>query len=181
MTIGATSEVQYDPYDAELNADPYPMYRRLREEAPLYYNPQHDFYALSRFADVNKGLVDHETFSSARSDILELVKSNYDIPPGIFIFEDPPIHDIHRNLLVRMFTPRKISELEPRIREFCARSLDPLVGTGRFDFVRDLGAQMPMRVIGMLLGIPEDDQEEVRDHSNENMRTETGKPMTITS
>jgi cytochrome P450 len=181
MTVGATSEVQYDPYNVELNADPYPMYRRLREEAPLYYNPQHDFYALSRFADVNKGLVDHATFSSARGNILELVKSNFDIPPGLLIFEDPPIHDIHRNLLARMFTPRKMSELEPKIREFCARSLDPLMGTGQFDFVGDLGAQMPMRVIGMLLGIPEDDQEAVRDRSNANMRTETGKPMTITT
>jgi cytochrome P450 len=181
MTVGATSEVHYDPYDVELNADPYPMYRRLREEAPLYYNPQHDFYALSRFADVNKGLVDHETFSSARGNILEMVKSNFVLPPGMVIFEDPPIHDIHRNLLARMFTPRKISQLEPKIREFCTCSLDPLVGTGRFDFVRDLGAEMPMRVISMLLGIPEDDQEFIRDRSNANMRTEAGKPMRITS
>lgn len=78
MTVGATSEVHYDPYNVELNADPYPMYRRLGEDAPLYYNPQHDFYALSRFTDVNKGLVDHETFSSARGNILELIKTNLD-------------------------------------------------------------------------------------------------------
>ncbi len=75
-----------------------------------------------------------------------------EIPPGTLIFEDPPIHDTHRNLLARMFTPRKINALEPKIREYCARSLDPIVGTGNFDFVRDFGAQMPMRV---LLGIPE--------------------------
>ena len=119
---------------------PYPTFRRLREEAPLYYNEQHDFYALSRFADVNKALVDHETFSSARGAIVELIKANIEIPPGTVIFEDPPIHDIHRKLLARMFTPRKINALEPKIREYCAQSLDPLVGTGRFDFVTDLGA-----------------------------------------
>ena len=110
--------------------------------------------------------MDHETFSSARGAILEIIKANMEIPSGTLIFEDPPIHDIHRKLLARMFTPRKINALEPKIREYCARCLDPLVGTGRFDFVNDLGAQMPMRVIGMLLGIPEDDQETIRDHVN---------------
>jgi cytochrome P450 len=103
-----------------------------------------------------------------------------EIPPGTLIFEDPPIHDIHRKLLARMFTPRKLNALEPKIREYCARSLDPIVGTGRFDFVKDFGAQMPMRVIGMLLGIPEEDQEAIRDRSNETMRTEAGQPMKIT-
>ena len=76
-----------------------------------------------------------------------------------------------------MFTPRKINELEPKIREFCARSLDPLIGGGGFDFVADLGAQMPMRVIGMLLGVPEEDQEAARDFANAQLRTEAGKPM----
>ena len=80
-----------------------------------------------------------------------------------------------------MFTPRKIGELEPKIREYCCRSLDPLVGATHFDFVGDLGAQMPMRVIGMLLGIPDDDHEAVRDRSNANMRTQAGKPMKITA
>ena len=129
MTVSAASDVYFDPYDVELNADPYPMFRRLREEAPLYYNEQHDFYALSRFADVDDAIVDYQTFSSARGAILELIKANIEIPSGVLIFEDPPIHDIHRKLLSRMFTPRKINELEPKIREFCARSLDPLVGT----------------------------------------------------
>jgi cytochrome P450 len=177
MTVSATSEVHFDPYDVELNADPYPMFRRLREEGPLYYNDQHDFYALSRFEDVCKALVDHDTFSSARGAILELIKANIDIPKGVVIFEDPPIHDIHRKLLSRMFTPRKINALESKIREFCAQSLDPLIGSGRFDFVADLGAQMPMKVISMLLGIPEDDQEAVRDRANDQLRTEAGKPM----
>jgi cytochrome P450 len=93
------------------------------------------------------------------------------------IFEDPPMHSAHRGLLSRVFTPKKMNALEPRVREFCARSLDPLVGSGHFDFVRDLGAQMPMRVIGMLLGIPESDLEAVRDRVDADLRTEPGKPM----
>ena len=181
MTISAEKPsleaVYFDPYDVEINANPYPAFARLREEAPLYYNEQHDFYALSRFADVNKALVDHETFSSARGAIVELIKANIDIPPGTVIFEDPPVHDIHRKLLSRMFTPRKINALEPKIREYCARALDRLVGTGRFDFVADLGAIMPMQVISALLGIPEDDQVMVREHTNATMRTEAGQPM----
>lgn len=177
VTSGTANDVRYDPYDVELNADPYPMFRKIREEAPLYYNADHDFYALSRHADVNAALIDHQTFSSARGAILELIKADIDIPPGVLIFEDPPIHDIHRKLLARMFTPRKVFDLEPQIRQFCADSLDPLVGTGRIDFVKDLGAQMPMKVIGMLLGIPDEDQAAIRDFANDQMRTEEGKPM----
>ncbi|KHO19451.1 cytochrome P450 [Mycolicibacterium setense] len=177
MSVSTTSDVYFDPYDVEINANPYPTFARLREESPLYYNEQHDFYALSRFADVNKGLVDHETFSSARGAIIELIKANIDIPSGALIFEDPPIHTMHRKLLARMFTPRKINALEPKIREFCAQSLDPLVGVGKIDFIKDFGAIMPMRVISALLGIPEDDQEMIRDHGNDQLRTEAGKPM----
>jgi cytochrome P450 len=176
----AVEAVHFDPYDVELNNDPYPMFRRLREERPLYYNEQHDFYAISRFADVDNAIVDNKTFISGKGAILEIIKADMEIPPGTLIFEDPPIHDIHRKLLARMFTPRKINALEPKIREYCARSLDPIVGTGGFDFVKDFGAQMPMRVIGMLLGIPEEDQEAIRDRSNETMRTEAGEPMKIT-
>ena len=83
---------------------------------------------------------------------------------------------MHRGVLSRVFTPKKMNALEPQIRQFCADALDPLVGNDRIDFVRDLGAQMPMRVISMLLGIPEADQEAVRDRADENIRTEPGKP-----
>jgi cytochrome P450 len=178
VTVSAANDVYFDPYDVEINANPYPAFARLREESPLYYNEQYDFYALSRFADVNKALVDHEIFSSARGAIVELIKANIEIPSGALIFEDPPIHDIHRKLLARMFTPRKINALEPKIRQYCAEALDPLVGTGRFDFVTDLGAIMPIEVISALLGIPEGDQEKIRDHANAQMRTEAGQPMT---
>jgi cytochrome P450 len=162
--------VYYDPYDFEIDSDPYPVWKRLRDDAPLYYNERYDFYALSRFDDVERASVDWKTYSSAKGTILELIKSNLEMPPGSIIFEDPPTHDLHRALLARVFTPRKVSALEPKIREFCARSLDPLVGTGGFDFIGDLGAQMPMRTIGMLLGIPEQDQEAIRDHIDEGLR-----------
>ncbi|CAM3260314.1 cytochrome P450 [Mycobacterium frederiksbergense] len=177
MTVDASKDVYFDPYNVEINADPYPAFARLREEAPLYYNEEFDFYALSRFADVNKALIDHETFSSARGAIIELIKANIEIPSGALIFEDPPIHTTHRKLLARMFTPRKIAALEPKIRGYCAAALDPLVGTGSLDFITDFGAIMPMQVISTLLGIPEDDQEMIRDHGNDQMRTEAGKPM----
>ena len=177
MTTSTDSDVHFDPYDVELIADPYPMFARLRDQAPLYYNAEYDFFALSRFADVNKAVIDHVTYSSARGVILELIKANLEIPSGMLIFEDPPIHDVHRKLLSRMFTPRKIGALEPMIRDFCAQLLDPLVGSGRFDFVKDLGAIMPMKVISMLLGIPENDQEYIRDRANAQLRTEAGKPM----
>jgi cytochrome P450 len=171
------SQVHYDPYDPVIHSDPYPVFRRLRAEAPLYRNEDLDFYALSRFADVEKGLVDHATFSSAKGDILELIKANIEIPSGVFIFEDPPLHSAHRSLLARVFTPRKMNALEPKIREFCAHVLDPLVGGERFDFVRDFGAVMPMRVIGMLLGIPEQDQQAVRQRGDSKLRHQPGMPQ----
>jgi cytochrome P450 len=177
MTTTTGSDVYYDPYDVGIHADPYPVFRRLREEAPLYRNDAHDFYALSRFEDVERGLVDRETYISGRGAILELIKADMEIPPGVIVFEDPPIHTMHRGLLSRVFTPKKMNALEPKIREFCARSLEPLVGAGGFDFIHDLGAQMPMRVIGMLLGIPEQDQEAIRDRADAELRTKPGKPM----
>lgn len=171
------SDLSYDPYDVAINADPYPVYRRLREEAPLYYNERYDFYAVSRYDDVERGLVDRETFISGRGGILELIKANIEIPPGTVLFEDPPTHAMHRALLSRMFTPKKVAALEPVIRRYCAEALDPLVGSAGFDLIGDFAAQMPMRVIGMLLGIPEEDQESIRDHTDANLRTEAGKPM----
>jgi len=177
MTVTSGNDVYYDPYDVDIDADPYPVFRRLREEAPLYRNETHDFYALSRYADVEAGLKDRETYISGRGAILELIKSDIEMPSGVIIFEDPPVHTVHRGLMSRVFTPRRMNALEPQVRELCARSLDPLVGAGGFDFVRDLGAEMPMRVIGMLMGIPEEDQVALRERSDADLRTEPGKPM----
>jgi cytochrome P450 len=177
MTIAGNQAVYYDPFDVAINADPYPTYKRLRDEAPIYYNERYDLWALSRHSDVEKGLVDWDTLSSAHSDILEVVQSGIDVPPGVILWEDPPLHTLHRGLLSRVFTPRRMAALEPQIREYCAGCLDPLVERGRFDFVEDLGREMPMRVIGMLLGIPESDQAVIRDSADADLRTEPGKPM----
>lgn len=177
MAVINASDVYYDPYNINMNADPYLAYRRLREQAPLYYNQQHDFYALSRFNDVDRVLSDPKTYISGRGGILEMIKANIEFPPGVLIFEDPPVHTTHRRLLSGVFTPRKVATLEPKVREFCARCLDPLVGSGRFDFVADIGALVPMWTIGMLFGIPEADQEFIRDRGNEQLHTEAGKPM----
>jgi cytochrome P450 len=181
MTTTSHTDIYYDPYDFEIDADPYPVWKRMRDGAPLYYNEKYDFYALSRFDDVEKGLVDWETYRSGRGSILELIRADVEVPPGMILFEDPPVHDVHRGLMSRVFTPKKMNAIEPQVREFCARSLDPLVGAGGFDFVRDLGAQMPMRVIGMLLGIPEQDQEAIRDRLDEGLRLEEAKEAAFTA
>ncbi|MCY3618275.1 MAG: cytochrome P450 [Acidimicrobiaceae bacterium] len=171
---GVDSGPYYDPFDFEIDADPYPTWRRLREEAPLYRNERYDFYALSRFDDVAAAFKDWRTYSSARGTVLEIIKSGMDVPPGFMIFEDPPVHDYHRGLVSRVFTPKKMNALESKLREFCARSLDPLVGTGGFDFIADLGAQVPMRAIGMLLGIPEQDQTTLRDLVDDSLKLDDG-------
>jgi cytochrome P450 len=173
-----SSDVHFDPYDHELVADPYPLYRRMRDEAPLYYNDQLDFFAVTRFEDVSRVLQDFETFSSAKGDILEIIRADMQMPSGVLIFEDPPAHPIHRKMLSRLFTPKRIAALEPKIRDFCVRALDPLVGRDEFDFIADLGTQIPMRAIGMLLGIPESQQEAVRDAVDDALRTEAGVAMT---
>jgi cytochrome P450 len=174
MTVTSESEVYYDPYDFDIDADPYPVWKRLRDEAPLYWNEKYEFFALSRWDDVDAAMLDWKTYISGRGSVLELIKANIEIPPGSILFEDPPTHDLHRGLLSRVFTPKKMQALEPQVRAFCAQVLDPLVGTGGFDFIADLGKFMPMRVIGMLLGIPEADQVAIRDHLDDSLRLEAG-------
>jgi cytochrome P450 len=175
--VAGKDAVYYDPYKVEIVKNPYPVYRRLREESPLYYNKEYDFYAVSRYDDVKQGLSNHQTFSSARGGILELIKANVEMPPGTFIFEDPPLHTVHRGVVARIFTPRRMNGLDVMVREFTARTLDALVGRDSFDVVADIGAQIPMRVIGMLLGIPEQDLQGVRERADARLHTESGAPM----
>lgn len=170
----------WDPYQPDIYYNPYPAYRRLREEAPLYYNEEYDFYAVSRFADVERGLSDREVFSSARSDVLEFLKSDeLEVPTSMFIWQDPPNHTAYRSVVSRVFTPKRMNELEGQIRDYCARCLDPLVGAERIDFIADLGAPLPGGVIGMLLGIPDEDRDIVRERVDAALRTEAGKPMEV--
>jgi cytochrome P450 len=179
MAVVNDTGVYYDPYDVGINADPYPTYERLREDAPVYRNDRYDFWALSRHEDVQKALTNWQTFSNTRSDILDIIKAGVELPPGVILFEDPPIHSMHRGLMSRVFTPRRMAALEDQVRRFCVRCLDPLVGSGGFDIIAELASVMPMRVIGMLLGIPEDDQIAVRDKTDATLRTQPGKPMNV--
>jgi cytochrome P450 len=183
MSIGiSSSEAYYDPYDFDIDCDPYPTFRRLRDEQPLYYNERYDFYALSRFEDVERCSADWKTYISGRGTVLEMIRSGMEMPPGNILFEDPPSHDLHRGVLSRVFTPKRMLAIEPQVRAFCARTLDPLVGASGFDFIRDLGAQMPMRTIGMLLGIPDADQEALRERIDAGMRLDADDaPPTNTS
>jgi len=178
VQVSAT-DLYYDPYDVAIDADPYPTYARLRDEAPLYYNERRDFWGLSRFADVEHALKDTKRLSSAKGDILEVVKADPVMPPGVFINEDPPFHTVHRGLVSRVFTPKKMNALEAKVRAFCAACLDPLIGEDRFDFVVDLGAEMPMRTICMLVGIPDADQPTVRAQAQRNLRNKPGEPLPV--
>src|SRR5438105_2238943 len=135
LTLATDSSLYYDPYDVDINANPYPTYARLREEAPLYYNERYGFWALSRHGDVEKALINPTALSNRYGPILEMIKSELISPSGNILSEAPPIHSTHRGLLSRVFTPRKMNALEDQARAYCASCLDPLVGTDRFDFV----------------------------------------------
>jgi cytochrome P450 len=163
MTDTDTAGVYYDPFDFDIDNDPHPIWKRMRDEAPLYYNEKFNFYALSRYEDVARELPNFHTYRSGRGTTIDIIMSGIDMPPGVILFEDPPLHDLHRRLLSRVFTPRRMEAIEPLVRQYCVRALDPLIGANRFDFISDLGAQIPMRTIGYLLGIPEGDQEKIRD------------------
>jgi cytochrome P450 len=169
MSTTDTADLNYDPYDRVIDADPHPVWRRLRDEAPLYYNAAYDFYALSRFDDVLAASTDWRTYSSARGTVLEMIDTSPEGANmfggdggGMMIFMDPPRHDDLRRLVSRAFTPRRVAALDARIRELCADFLDPQIGAGGFDFVEDFGAKIPAMVIGALLGVPKEDQDQLR-------------------
>ena len=120
-----------------------------------------------------------QVFSNTRSDILDIIKAGVELPPGVLLFEDPPLHTMHRGLMSRVFTPRRMAALEDQVRQFCIGCLDPLVGSDGFDIITELASMLPMRVIGMLLGIPEADQVAVRNKTDANLRTVPGMPMAV--
>jgi cytochrome P450 len=145
----------------ELDNNPHPVWRRLRDESPVYRNVELDFWALSRFADVNAATRDTQTFSSAHGTVLESM-SDERVGGGMMIFLDPPEHTSLRRLVSRAFTPRRVKALEDRVRDICTELLSPRVGSDGFDFVVDFAAQVPSRVISSLVGVPPEDQEEQR-------------------
>src|SRR6516162_685551 len=120
MTGASTAEVYYDPFDFAIDDVPYPIWKRLRDEAPLYYNDKYNFYALSRYADVARELHNWETYRSGKGTVLDILLSGVEVPPGVILFEDPPLHDLHRRVLSRVFTPRRMEAIEPLARQFCS-------------------------------------------------------------
>jgi cytochrome P450 len=153
--------VYWDPFDPALRDDPYTLWKRLRDEAPAYHNDQYGFYVYSRFADVEAAHRDAKTYSSAHGTTLEMM-SPEPYPPGMIIFMDPPDHTRLRALVSRAFSPRRMAELDGRVRAICCDLLDAQAGNEAFDYVRDFGAILPPTVISSMLGVPESDQEEMR-------------------
>jgi cytochrome P450 len=155
-------ELYYDPYDYGIDADPHPIWKRMRDESPVYRNDAFDFYALSRFEDVMSASLDAATFSSAYGTVLELMSDEPGDSP-MMIFLDAPKHTQLRKLVSRSFSPRRIGELERGIREVAASYLDPMIGSGGFDYLQDYGAKLPVMVISALLGVPVEDREQIRE------------------
>ncbi|CAO5257654.1 cytochrome P450 [Frankia sp. AgKG'84/4] len=171
-----TADIYYDPYDTEIDAAPHELWRRMRDEAPVYRNDRYDFWALSRHADVDAASRNTKTYSSARGTTLELL-SGGGASTGMIIFMDPPEHGRLRALVSRAFTPRRIGLLHEQIRQQCVDLLDPYVGSGGFDFVADFGAELPSRVISALLGVPAVDQPRILNIINTMFHIEPGVGM----
>jgi cytochrome P450 len=165
--------VEFDPFDYEFHRDPYPTYRWLRDDAPLYHNERMGFWALSRFDDVLDGLHDPATFTSTGGVAIEqsgaVTKSMIEM--------DPPEHTAMRKLIARRFTPRRIAELEPRVREWTNALLDRLDGRDQFDVVREFTALLPTTVVGTLLGIPADRHDDARQWTDDLLTREPGNPV----
>jgi cytochrome P450 len=167
-------DLHWDPFDRAVQADPYPVWRRLRDEAPVYRNDRFGFYALSRFADVDAAHLDPATFSSAHGTVLEIMGPE-PLGLGQMIFMDPPLHTTMRVLVSRAFTPRRVGGMEDAIRGIAARLLDERVGSGGFDYVQDFAAQLPSMVISELIGVDEADREEVRRSIDESLHIDDEK------
>ncbi len=162
MTDGGPDEgIYWDPFDADLDTAPYDVWRRMRDEAPLYRNDRYDFWALSRYRDVEAAHRDPTTYSSAYGTVLETMGPGM-ADTGMMIFLDPPEHTRLRQLVSRAFTPRRIRELEDEVRSICRELLDGVESQPTFDYVEDFGAILPSRVISTLLGVPRSDQEAQR-------------------
>jgi cytochrome P450 len=170
MAVSEQSGVEFDPFDWDIRCNPYPVYQRLRDEAPLYHNEQHDFYVLSRFDDYERLVVDRDSFINGYGTTIDAIQRRAATPPGLFLGEDDPVHTIHRSMISLLFTPKNISSLEPQARRFAGEVLDPLVGSGSFDFIADVAGDFPMRVIGALLGIPESDYPTLREIFDDTMQ-----------
>ena len=159
-TSDTANDLYWDPFDTDIDTNPYGIWRRLRDEAPLYRNDRFDFWALSRFEDVKAASTQPKLYSSAHGTVLEIMAER-PMGGGQMIFMDPPDHTRLRSLVSRAFTPRRMAELEDEVRAIAAGLLDAQVGSGSFDFVQDFGAVLPSMVISTLLGVPDSDRAHV--------------------
>ncbi|RIL08037.1 MAG: cytochrome P450 [Proteobacteria bacterium] len=169
------ADLEYDPFSYELDQDPYPVYRWMRDEAPAYRNERLDFWALTRFQDNLDAFLDPATYSSTWGTSLEFMDGPKDAM-GLMIYMDAPRHTRYRKLVSKAFTLNRVRALEPMIRAIAARHLDALVGRPRFDVVREFTARLPMDVISTLLGIPEADRAMVQSKANLMLHREPGNP-----
>jgi len=170
------TDIYWDPFDIELDSSPYDTWRRMRDESPLYRNDRFDFWALSRFDDVEAAHKDPATFSSAYGIVLESMGTNMS-GTGMMIMMDPPEHTTLRHLVSRAFTPRRIGAIEGRVREICQELLEPLADASTFDYLQDFGAILPSRVISDLVGVPREDQDAQRHIIDQLFHIEPGVGM----
>ncbi|NKZ03687.1 cytochrome P450 [Actinomadura latina] len=168
--------VEFNPYDFhQVDADPYPVYARLRDEAPVYRNEELDFWALSRHADVVAAFRDAARFSSANGPLLERRSWGPQAQEALsFIAMDPPRHTRMRRLVSRAFTPRRIAELEPRIRVIARQHVEAALELGEFDLVTGIAARVPTDVIAELVGVPVSDRAEIRRLADTALHREPG-------
>jgi cytochrome P450 len=163
----ATAAPLLDPYDYDFHEDPYPYYKRLRDEAPLYRNEEQKFWALSRHADVVQGFRNSTTLSNKHGVSLDPISRNDQAHRVMsFLALDDPGHLRLRTLVSKGFTPRRIRELESRVVEIAVQHLDAALEAGSsdvsFDFVDDFAGKLPMDVISELMGVPEQDRVRIR-------------------
>ncbi len=167
------SELVFDPYSEQYFNDPYDIYRRMREEAPIYYDKERDFYALSRHEDVTAALKDPEGFSSSRGCDLSMVRAG-DPPAAAIIFMDPPEHRHMRSLLNKAFTPRAIEAQRQTVIEQVDRFLSA-ADPDDFDVVQDFSGPFPVEVITRMAGVPEEYRQQVRHWIDISLSREPGQ------
>jgi cytochrome P450 len=148
--------IHFDPYSKEFFADPYPIYKRLRDEAPVIHNPELKFWALSRFDDVLSAHRDAKRFLSCGGVSIEGVEAG----APLLIVKDGAEHIWHKSLVTKVFTPKKMAALEPYIRQRVKELLDAASKKDEFDFVKEFSVVLPLDVISELLDIPEEFREE---------------------
>jgi cytochrome P450 len=162
-TLAHPGKLDFDPYDYALQDDPYPVYRRLRDEAPLFHNEEHDFWVLSRHADLHRAVRTDGTYSNAMGVSLDASAwSPYAHQTMSFLAMDPPRQTRLRKLVSKGFTPKRIAELEPSIQRITDLYLDQAMEAGELDWIGDFAGKLPMDVISEMLGVPETDRDEVR-------------------